>query len=66
MSGIIDRRLTTCCVLQKLLGSQKVRFAVFCDIGYIAPCTTRDLRIITKSSSIALAHSKPILAHGHI
>lgn len=61
--GIIDSRLTTCYVLQKVFGPGKFRFNVFRDLGFVGPCTKDDIRVITRSSSMALAHSKRIFAN---
>jgi hypothetical protein len=55
--GIVDGRLTTCYVLQKVFGPEKFRFDVYRKLGYVGPCTRHDMRTITRSSSIALAHS---------
>ena len=55
--GIVDGRLTTCYVLQKVLGPENFRFDVYRNLGYVGPCTKHDMRTITRSSSIALAHS---------
>ncbi len=55
--GIVDGRLTTCYVLQKVFGRKKFRFDVYQNLGYVGPCTRHDMRTVTKSSSIALAHS---------
>jgi hypothetical protein len=55
--GIVDGRLTTCYVLQKVFGREKFRFDVYRNLGYVGPCTRHDMRTITRSSSIALAHS---------
>lgn len=55
--GIVDGRLTTCYVLQKVFGHKKFRFDVYRNLGYCGPCTRHDMRTVTRSSSIALAHS---------
>ena len=57
--GIVDGRLTSCYVLQKVFGPEKFRFDVYQNLGYVGPCTRHDMRTITRSSSIALAHSLP-------
>jgi len=59
--GIVDGRLTTCYVLQKVFGPEKFRFDVYRNLGYVGPCTRHDMRTITRSSSIALAHSLRIV-----
>lgn len=58
--GLIVNRLTTRYVLQKVFGPEKVRFDVFRKLGYAAPCTKHDLRVVSKSSSVALTHRKRI------
>ncbi len=60
VSSIIDSRLTTCYILQKVFGPGKFRFDVFRNLGFVGPCTQDDMRVITRSSSPALAHSKRI------
>lgn len=62
VGGIVDGRLTTCYALQKVFGPDRVRFDVFRNLAVIAPCTRRDLRVITRSSPPALARSKRLLA----
>ena len=62
VGGIIDGRLTTCYVMQKVFGPENVSFDVFRNLGYIKPRTREDLRVITRSSSMALAHSKRVMA----
>ena len=61
VGGIVDGRLTTCYVLQNILGPKIFKFDVFRNLGYIKPCTKHDLNVITKASSIALAHSRRII-----
>jgi predicted O-methyltransferase YrrM len=58
--GIIDKRLSTCYVLQKVFGDN-FRYDPYRELGYVGPCTRNDMRTITRSSSIALAHSKRLL-----
>jgi hypothetical protein len=58
--GLIDNRLTTCYVLQKIFGPDKVRFDAMRKLGYVGPCSKHDLRVISSSSSVALTHSKRI------
>jgi hypothetical protein len=59
--GIVDGRLTTCYVLQKVFGPDKFRFDVLRNLGYVGPCTRHDMRTIARSSSIALVHSRRLL-----
>jgi hypothetical protein len=65
VGGIVDGRLTTCYVLQNILGPKKFRFDVFRNLGYIQPCTKDDLLLIKKASPSVLAHSKRILKKTH-
>jgi hypothetical protein len=52
VAGLIDKRLSTCFVLQQVLGSAKVRYRPVEGLGYIAPCTRADLgRLETELSS---------------
>lgn len=59
--GIVDGRLTTCYILQKVFGPEKFRFDVFRNLGYVGPCSRHDMRTIERSSSSALAHSRRLL-----
>jgi hypothetical protein len=59
--GIVDGRYTTCYVLQNVFGPEKFRFDVLRNLAYVGPCTRHDMRTITRSSSIALAHSLRVL-----
>lgn len=43
VSGLIDKRVSTCFVLQQILGAEKVRYDPVLHLGYIAPCTKHDL-----------------------
>ena len=42
--GIVDKRVSTCYVLQKVLGKDKVKYSPIHNLGYVGPCTRRDLR----------------------
>lgn len=57
VSGIVDGRLTTCYVLQKVFGPERFRFDVYRNLGFVGPCTKYDLGALTRSSSEALSHS---------
>lgn len=56
VTAIIDKRVSTCYVLQQVLGSKKVRYSTVVHLGFLAPSTRRDLReisTVTPSSSFA-------------
>ena len=58
--GIIDKRLSTCYVLQKVFGD-KFRYDPYRELGYVGPCTRNDMRTLTRSSSVALSESERVL-----
>jgi hypothetical protein len=60
-SAIIDQRLTTVYVLQKLLGHRKVRYNPYEGLTYVAPSTRADLRTIIRSSGKPLTHGIRLL-----
>lgn len=52
VSGLVDKRVSTCFALQQILGYEKVRYDPILHIGFIAPCTRHDLgELTTKLSS---------------
>ncbi len=60
ISAIVDKRVSTCYVLQQVLGPKKVRFSPTVGIGFVAPSTRADLRIVrtdTPSQSFSNAYS---------
>jgi len=44
--GLVDKRVSTCYVLQKVLGVDKVRYDSLLHLGFVGPCTRRDLKTI--------------------
>jgi hypothetical protein len=43
MAGLVDKRVSTCYVLQHVLGVNKVRYSPVLHLGFIEPCTKSDL-----------------------
>lgn len=43
VSAVIDKRVSTCYVLQKLLGTQKVTYNAIKHLGFVAPCRKSDI-----------------------
>lgn len=43
VSGLIDKRVSTCFVLQQILGRTKLRYDPVRHLGFIAPCTKHSL-----------------------
>jgi hypothetical protein len=48
---LIDKRVSTCFVLQQLLGADKVRYSAVLGLGIIRSCTRNDLGSIETSMS---------------
>ena len=46
VSGLIDKRLSTCFVLQQLLGVDKVSYSTIFGLGFILPCNKHDLGVL--------------------
>jgi hypothetical protein len=44
VSAVVDKRVATCFVFQKIFGSDKVKFNPQCDLCFIGPLTSKDLR----------------------
>ena len=42
--AIIDKRVSTCYVLQKVLGKEKVKYNPYKHLGYVGPCTKNDVK----------------------
>jgi hypothetical protein len=56
--AIVDKRLTTCYVLQKLFGVEKVKYSVKHHLCFVSPCTRDDLRVIdSHTPSSCFSHS---------
>ncbi len=58
--GIIDGRLSTCYVLQKVFGTKKVKYDLVRDTALVGPCSKVDLVPFRASSSEAFSHSRRI------
>ena len=43
-NSMVDKRVTTCYVFQKIFGTEKVRFDPRCDLGFVGPPTKNDLK----------------------
>ncbi|MFN4310067.1 MAG: class I SAM-dependent methyltransferase [Ferrovibrio sp.] len=48
---LIDKRLSTIFVLQQLLGPDKVRYSSIAGLGFVSPCSRKDLGTIANSIS---------------
>ena len=56
VSAIIDKRVSTCFVLQSILGEDRVKYSAVLHLGFVRPSTCHDLRKIdpqTPSGSFA-------------
>jgi predicted O-methyltransferase YrrM len=53
VSAIIDKRVSTCYVLQQTLGVKKVRYSPILHLGFMSPCTRRDLRQMASNAPSA-------------
>lgn len=42
--AVVDKRVTTCYVFQKVFGISKVRFDACCDLGFVGPLAKNDLK----------------------
>jgi hypothetical protein len=51
VQALIDKRVSTCFVLQQLLGSDKVKYSPVRGLGFVAPCGATDLGDLTKDLS---------------
>lgn len=43
VAGLVDQRVSTCFVLQQILGPRKVRYSPVLGLGMIGPCSAADL-----------------------
>ncbi|MDD5450332.1 MAG: hypothetical protein PHT49_00305 [Desulfovibrionales bacterium] len=43
VSAIIDKRVSTCYVLQKVFGTEKVRYNALKHLGFVDPCSKEDI-----------------------
>ncbi len=42
--AVVDKRVTTCYVFQKVFGTDKVKYNPRCDLGFVGPLTKSDLK----------------------
>jgi hypothetical protein len=42
--AVVDKRVTTCYVFQKVFGTDKVRYDPRCDLGFVGPLIKSDLK----------------------
>jgi len=52
--AVVDKRVTTCYVFQKVFGTEKVRFAPHCDLGFVGPVTKSDIK--SKIGTASFSH----------
>jgi hypothetical protein len=58
VAGLVDKRVSTCFVMQQLLGTGKVHYSPVLGLGFISPSTKFDLGILPESlSSVNFQHS---------
>lgn len=58
VSGLVDRRVSTCFVPQQILGYNKLRYDPILHMGFIASCSKSDLgELATKLSSVNFERS---------
>lgn len=53
VAALIDKRVSTCFVLQQVLGSRRVRYAPIRGLGFVEPSTRDDLGNLTRDLSSA-------------
>ena len=59
--AVVDKRVTTCYVFQKIFGTEKVRFDPRCDLGFVGPLTKSDLK--SKIETGSFSHCFRLLGH---
>jgi len=62
--GIIDKRLGTCYVLQKILGKDIVKYDPKLNLGFIGPCSKKNIK--TNISSKSFNHSLNIFSKNEL
>lgn len=53
VAGLIDKRVSTCFVLQQILGPSKVKYSPVLGVGTVAPCRRQDLGNLDRRLSSA-------------
>ena len=67
VAGLVDKRVSTCFVLQQVVGVDKVRYSPVLHLGFISPCTSRDLgELERKLSSLNFEDSFRPLGHSRL
>jgi len=51
MFALIDKRVSTCFVLQQVLGTEKARYSPVLHLGFVGPCTRDDLGHLSEKLS---------------
>jgi len=60
--AIIDKRMSTCYVIQKVFGVEKLKYDPFRHLGFVGPCTRKHLRCFNnKGPSFAFDESRKLL-----
>jgi len=57
LSAIIDKRVSSCYVFQKVLGKHKVRYNAITHIGFVKPCNRSDLLDFDKVTPSSVFYS---------
>ncbi len=50
VSAIVDKRVSTCYVYQKIFGTNRVKYNAYTHLGYIGPCTKYDIKHFDKTT----------------
>lgn len=64
VTAIVDKRVATCFVFQKIFGIEKVRFDPKCDLCYVGPCVKEDLK--SKIGTSAFSHSFRLIGNSNL
>ncbi len=65
--GLVDKRVSTCYVLQKIFGKEKIRYDAVKHIGYLGPCNQEDLKEIDNiTPSSAFTESFKLLRNSEL
>ena len=59
--AVVDKRVSTCYVFQKVFGPDKVKFNPWCDLGFVGPVTKNDLK--PKIGGSDFSHSLRLLGN---
>jgi hypothetical protein len=64
--GIVDKRVSTCYVLQKILGVDKVRYDSLLRLGFVGPCSRKDLKAIGDPPSASFTGAAKVLGNAEL